>query len=563
MRNMKTGSKILCGFGAVILMSIIVTLVLLTGLKQLGKIPVQMYGGVYTASNCAWALRRNMVDTEKGLYQLIVIDDEARLQEIEASILEDEQNIKDAMGGLKSSLDSETDRKLYQQLESFISESDPYKQEIMSLVSQNKKEEAKALLMEKYEPIFEEANELAKEIYNESSRSGSAFVESARNMGVNIQIIGVVLVAIGTVVSLIITKRITVAIVKPIKQVTQAAQEMAKGHMNACEMITYESRDEVGVLADCMRVTMTNLGHYVDEISHNLQRISEGDLTVDRNSITDYLGDFVSIKTSFVKILTNFNRTLTEIERSAGQVNSGSDQVASASQALSQGASEQADTVEKLTMTVENISQQVTSNANYANTANQMSIDVGSRLNESNEQMMQMVAAMNRINNSSNEINKIIKAIEDIAFQTNILALNAAVEAARAGEAGKGFAVVADEVRSLASKSGEAAKETTKLIEDSIQAVQAGTEIADVTAGKIADVAKDADRMVETISKISEASRQQAQSIEEVTKSMEQISSVVQTNSATAEESAAASEELSGQAQMLDELVSRFQLYKG
>ena len=165
---------------------------------------------------------------------------------------------------------------------------------------------------------------------------------------------------------------------------------------------------------------------------------------------------------------------------------SGSEQVSSETQALSQGATEQASSVEELAATINEISDQVQLSAQHAKDASGQVTSAGEELSASNQSMGEMVHAMEEISQKSNEIGKIIKTIEDIAFQTNILALNAAVEAARAGEAGKGFAVVADEVRNLASKSAEAAKNTTLLIEGSIQAVEEGTKIANRTASALA-----------------------------------------------------------------------------
>lgn len=177
-----------------------------------------------------------------------------------------------------------------------------------------------------------------------------------------------------------------------------------------------------------------------------------------------------------------------------------------------------------------------------------------------NEKMDGLVEAMGNISSSSDETKKIIKTIEDIAFQTNILALNAAVEAARAGAAGKGFAVVADEVRNLASKSAEAAKNTTRLIESTVEAIEHGNSLVSDVADSMNSVAEAAGRVAQLNVEITEASKKSADSITQVTVGIEQISGVVQNNSATAEESAAASEELSGQAQMLKSLVAEFTL---
>lgn len=186
--------------------------------------------------------------------------------------------------------------------------------------------------------------------------------------------------------------------------------------------------------------------------------------------------------------------------------------------------------------------------------------NAGNQLMTTKDKMGELVSAMQDIKNSSNQIRNIIKTIEDIAFQTNILALNAAVEAARAGAAGRGFAVVADEVRNLASKSSEASKNTSALIADSIVSVERGSSIVDEVAGLMDATAEGARAAVSIIDTISQETDNEAQAIKQVTVGIDQISSVVQTNSATAEQSAAASEELSGQANMLRELISGFKL---
>lgn len=352
---------------------------------------------------------------------------------------------------------------------------------------------------------------------------------------------------------------VSTKIAKPIKRITSVAQQIADGNLEV--QLSVNSRDEVGQLSQAFNLTIARLVDYqgyIDEISDALHRVSQGNLTVELHR--EYSGSFEKLKDNMTALLDGLNATMLQINQSADQVASGSDQVATGAMALSQGATEQASAVQQLSASIAEITMQIEQNAENARAVSEKSHSAEIELQQSDTQMKEMIAAMEQIAVKSSEISKIIKVIDDIAFQTNLLALNAAVEAARAGEAGKGFAVVADEVRNLAGKSAEAARNTTGLIEETLGAVRQGSDMVERTAGALLGAASTTGEAVALIGEIAKATNEQAISIAQVNQGVEQISAVVQTNAATAEESAAASEELSGQSNILKELLSHFQL---
>ncbi|WP_373485280.1 methyl-accepting chemotaxis protein [Acetobacterium malicum] len=346
------------------------------------------------------------------------------------------------------------------------------------------------------------------------------------------------------------------AIIDPIQAASATLNELAEGNLN----ITMEGnfKGQHGKIKHDMNQTIEFLRAYVEEITQTLEEMSRGNFDLEITNL--YCGDFLAIKKALNLIASSLSVTLSDINVAASQVEIGAQQISDGGQALSQGTTEQASSIQELTASIEEVASETKRNAKNANEANELAINVRTNAEVGNTQMVKMVAAMSEINNSSNNISKIIKVIDDIAFQTNILALNAAVEAARAGQHGKGFAVVAEEVRTLAARSAEAAKETTGLIEGSIDKVEVGTKIADETAISLAEILKQIEKVADLVGSIARASNDQASEIAQINQGIEAVSQVVQTNSATAEQSAAASEELSGQAEMLKQMVDAFKL---
>ncbi len=395
--------------------------------------------------------------------------------------------------------------------------------------------------------IREYEKTMADRIYGEANRRADMTI-------IIITAIGVVAV----IVSIILAVCISRLIVKAVKNVDKAAVQMAEGNFDV--NITYTSKDELGSLAESMRRMAGRTNAVISDIDYQLERIAEGDLNTDTENEQLYIGAFENILVSFRSFVDKLNDTMNQINVAADQVSTGSEQVAAGATALSQGATEQASSVEELSATISVIADMISQNAKDAASANDMTNAAGAEMAEASAKMADLVKAMQEISAFSDETKKIIKTIEDIAFQTNILALNASIEAARAGEAGKGFAVVADEVGNLAAKSAEAAQSTTALIESTVDAIDKGGELVDEVAVKMGVVADAAGQVAQINVTISDAAKEAEESIRQVTVGADQISAVVQTNSATAEQSAAASEELSGQANMLKELIGYFSL---
>lgn len=345
----------------------------------------------------------------------------------------------------------------------------------------------------------------------------------------------------------------------PLDEVITVMTAVSGGNLNV--MVKGDYQGDFDKLKQSVNQTNTYLNWITKRIKDITGEISNGNLALD--AIDSFDGDFSEISTALNDIIETLNELLSEINHAAEQVLSGASQVASGSQLLAQGSTEQASAIEELTAAISEIANRTKTNADSANQAQVLSKNVKLGAEAGNGQMATMQHAMEKINQSSIDISKIIKVIDDIAFQTNILALNAAVEAARAGQHGKGFAVVAEEVRTLAARSSDAAKETTFLIEGTINKVKNGTEIANQTAISLHEMVDGIGKISEINGRIASASTQQAVEIAQINQGIEQVSQVVHQNSATAEESAAASEELSGQAEMLKNKLYRFKLKNG
>ncbi len=554
LKNLKVRSKLLVAFGIVIALYIITVIVASTNLGRVSNGLEDFYKIPYPTVESSLEAQKVTKQIQLDVWRAYETTDETEIQSLLKDIEKNEKKLAEALNGLKESYRG--DAALLNAVDEAGSKTDAPRAKAMEYISAQDDKNALKVISGEYSEACDAFDAALQEITESSHALSKEYYESGMATTKFSTVLLYSLAIVCLILTLVLVFAITRGLRQPIEEIEAAVKEMAKGNMQS--EVTYQSKDELGSLAENLRFVLKTLSTYIQHICERMNSLADGDFTVEMDM--DYLGEFASIKHSGNKIIESLNDAFGQLQQASDQVANGSEQVSSGSQALSQGATQQASSVQELAATINELSVQVKETAKNTRDINELITTTGGEVDESNRKMDAMMGAMTKINDSSSEIEKIIKTIEDIAFQTNILALNAAVEAARAGEAGKGFAVVADEVRSLASKSAEAAKDTTVLIGNSLEAVAEGNHIAADTQKSLLTVVENAQKISEIMAKITKASDVQAESIQQVTQGVDQISSVVQTNSATAEESAAASEELFGQSSLLKNLVKRVQL---
>ena len=304
--------------------------------------------------------------------------------------------------------------------------------------------------------------------------------------------------------------------------------------------------------------SVSTIKGYVSEICNALGKIAENNF--DFSLDMEYKGDFCKISNSINMIEECIGKLVGEMQSVSNEVMAGADVMNEKTHDFMESFKGQTDIMSAVTDAADSLMEKAKKNAKRAKEANELSLKVQGIAATGSKYMQEMSEAMKEIIDTSKEISRVVGIIETIAFQTNLLALNASVEAARAGEHGRGFSVVAEEVRNLAMRSDEAAKNTSEILENSLERVDFGAAKTVQTSGALKNIVEASAYVADAVVNIVSASDEQVEEVGKIRNSVEDVHRSVEGDIAMARVNVKISEELANQAHVLNDLVAQFKI---
>lgn len=558
-KNLKLNMKLILGFGIVLLMMLVSASVSSFNMSTMEEQVNQYIEYTVPDTHSVWQMRRNLVSLQRYMLIALIESDPQGIQENIDLVNYEAEQLRVILADYKENTRAEYE--MLEKIEGIFTEMASFRKSITELLvkgDEASNEKAYKIYRSDYKPLLDAAGDVMIEITDDEIECATYQAEVAKKARSNANFLLVVTFILSISITGVIIFVIRRTILVPILEIEKVAQAIVGGNLQVA--IEYESKDELGGLADNMRGLLHIITGIIQDIGYILGELSNGNLMVKSKARALYIGEFEAIFNSTNQLTQQIHNTMTKINYSACEVSTGSDDIAHGATNLAQLATDQASIIEEFIASTEEISQNISQNIRQVDKTSEVSKQTKEKVDEGTAIMERMLMAMGSISQSSDNISEIIKIIGSIASQTNLLALNAAIESARAGEAGKGFAVVANEIRELANRSSQTVKEIEKMIKESILNVEEGQKMAQQTSDAFKAILDSVEETADIAEALLKNSQHQEEAIGGLVEGTKQLSAVVEVNASTSQESAAISEELAAQAENLKILIEYFEL---
>ncbi|KUJ71386.1 methyl-accepting chemotaxis protein [Thiomicrospira sp. WB1] len=397
------------------------------------------------------------------------------------------------------------------------------------------------LMQNKIQPLFQTLEVQLEEIATGATRAMQETSDEVVDSTLRNLIILLALSVIGQLVGMLISKRVTNSVVRPVKRSAEAMKDIAYGEGDLTRRLHVDGKDE-----------LANLAYYFNEFIGRMQQtLREVTETVDE--------------------LEGASRSMLEVTHSTKE---GTDEQLNASNQLSESMISMSEKAKSVEDHSHNTSRSTEQAAERVKEGGEVVKSAGMTIRQVSTEMEKITEAVNQLNHDSQTISTVTNVIREIAEQTNLLALNAAIEAARAGEHGRGFAVVADQVRVLAQRTQESTTQIEEVIEKIQKATESTVSVVDVgrettkqgydSVMRVEEVLSPVVILIEDINHMSSemltAAQAQTALAQEVNAHINKIHYVSQNTADGAGNTEASSNRLQQLASKLDELVRQFKI---
>ena len=336
----------------------------------------------------------------------------------------------------------------------------------------------------------------------------------------------ILMVAIGLVSLLLLAvliERVVQVVIRPVKELTKIITAMTDGDFTV--NITTKSNDEIGVMSRGVERFIKSMRGMILSI-HGVS----DKLHVQADNSNSVSGDMYEASRLQSDSMQELNNTVEQLSVSVNEIADNATTLAAVA-ANTRDDGKQVDLKVKETVEV--------SRQGKADMQN-----VGAAMQSINDSMRKLQQAIDKVGNASEEITKITGVISDIADETNLLSLNASIEAARAGEAGRGFAVVATEIGKLAQTSSDSVHNIESLISEINVLVKDAVSQADDSVSNIQSSGELVKGALQTFDVIFDNIDEVNHLVQQMIEKVEQVDNVAVNVAAISEEQAASSEEI-------------------